>query len=383
MHCKINNKSDFDITEIEDLIQDLFNFSRNRFGFKKPPVLNLMSDKNNKSPLGKTAHYDPNSMSITIYVDGRHPKDIMRSFSHELIHHRQNEKGMFDNISGESGDGYAQSNPHLRKMEKQAYLQGNMCFRDWEDGYKTSNPNILNERRIYKMSTKDWKNKELGSLLNERWGFSMDLSKLNESKKKEYDLEEGHERIFAPNHYCLHHVIYEGKQGKTVDHNWDERLQKVTKYDVKFEDGSVIRNIHESKLTVLEAFTESSHSGKKDDGHPAVKREEKMPMKDEPKGKDINKDGKKGHGKVPAFLEEEEVEEDLNKLKGGLKDYMKKKQKEGDLKKEDKEMGDNPEGVTELMDAINELSEKESEQLYNMLLKKHGDKDKKQEKNEK
>ena len=186
MTCQINNKSDFDITEIEDLIQDLFSFSRKRFGFKKPPVLNLMSDKNNTSPLGKTAHYDPTNMSITIYVDGRHPKDIMRSFSHELVHHKQNENGMFDNVGGESGDGYAQSNPHLRKMEKEAYLQGNMCFRDWEDGYKSSNPNILNERRIYKMSTKDWKNKELSNLLNEKWGFSMNLNKLNENKKPDF-----------------------------------------------------------------------------------------------------------------------------------------------------------------------------------------------------
>jgi hypothetical protein len=130
--------------------------------------------------LGKTAHYDPTSSEITIYVDGRHPKDIMRSFSHELVHHNQNEKGMFKNTMGESGEGYAQSNPHLRKMEKEAYLKGNMCFRDWEDGYKSSNPNILNERRIYKMSTKKWLNKELNGLLNERWGFSMNLNKLNE-----------------------------------------------------------------------------------------------------------------------------------------------------------------------------------------------------------
>jgi hypothetical protein len=180
MPCKINNNSDFDITEIEDLIQDLFSFSRKRFGFKKPPVLNLVTDENNTSPLGKTAHYDPNNMSITIYVDGRHPKDIMRSFSHELVHHRQNENGMFNNLQGDSGKGYAQSDPHLRKMEKEAYLKGNMCFRDWEDGYKSSNPNILNERRIYKMSTKKWLNKELNGLLNERWGFSMNLGKLNE-----------------------------------------------------------------------------------------------------------------------------------------------------------------------------------------------------------
>ena len=150
-----------------------------------------MSDESNTSPLGKTAHYDPNSMEITIYVDGRHPKDIMRSFSHELVHHKQNENGMFNNLQGESGDEYAQTNPHLRKMEKEAYLKGNMCFRDWEDGYKSSNPNILNERRIYKMSIKDWKDKELNSLLNEKWGFSMNLNKLNENKNKKGKYDDG------------------------------------------------------------------------------------------------------------------------------------------------------------------------------------------------
>ena len=63
-----------------------------------------------------------------------------------------------------------------------------MCFRDWEDGYKSSNPNILNERRIYKMSVKDWKNKELNTLLNEKWGFSMNLNKLNESQKPDFPM---------------------------------------------------------------------------------------------------------------------------------------------------------------------------------------------------
>ncbi len=158
-------------------------------------TLNLVSDDNNTSPLGKTAHYDPSTMEVVVYVDGRHPKDIMRSFSHELVHHSQNENGMFDNDSSQGESGYAQSNPHLRKMEKQAYLEGNMCFRDWEDGYKSSNPNIFNERRIYKMSTKDWKNNELNGLLNERWGFSMDLNKLNEGscgshKRDDEKLEE-------------------------------------------------------------------------------------------------------------------------------------------------------------------------------------------------
>ncbi len=181
MTCQIINNSNYDTKQLEGLMQDLYSFSQKRFGFKKPVVLNLKSDSNNTSPLGKTAHYDPSKMEIVIYVDGRHPKDIMRSFSHELVHHNQNECGMFDDDKLSTGQGYAQSDPHLRKMEKEAYLQGNMCFRDWEDGYKSSNPNIFNERRIYKMSTKDWKNKELTSLLNEKFGFSMNLNKLNEA----------------------------------------------------------------------------------------------------------------------------------------------------------------------------------------------------------
>ena len=186
MPCKINNKSDFNISELEDLFQDLYSFSSDRLGFKKDAILNLVSDSQNTSPLGKTAYYDPSSMEITIYVDGRHPKDIMRSFSHELVHHDQNLKGEFANIVGQGGSNYAQTNPHLRKMEKEAYLKGNMCFRDWEDGYKSSNPNILNERRIYKMSIKDWKDKELNTLLNEKWGFTMNLNKLNENKKPDF-----------------------------------------------------------------------------------------------------------------------------------------------------------------------------------------------------
>ena len=123
------------------------------------------------------------SMEINIYVDGRHPKDIMRSFSHELCTTIKMKMDMFANIVGQGGSNYAQTNPHLRKMEKEAYLKGNMCFRDWEDGYKSSNPNILNERRIYKMSINDWKNKELNTLLNEKWGFSMNLNKLNENQE--------------------------------------------------------------------------------------------------------------------------------------------------------------------------------------------------------
>lgn len=89
-------------------------------------------------PFGKTAYYNPEDMSITLFVAGRHIKDVMRSFAHELIHHNQNLSGMFDlsHISSLSDPQYTQHDEHLRNMEKDAYLRGNMLFRDWEDSIK-------------------------------------------------------------------------------------------------------------------------------------------------------------------------------------------------------------------------------------------------------
>ena len=62
----------------------------------------------------------------------------MRSLSHEMVHHHQNLRGEFKNHEP-TEHGYAQSNKHLRRMEEEAYLKGNILFRDWEDNYKYRN----------------------------------------------------------------------------------------------------------------------------------------------------------------------------------------------------------------------------------------------------
>jgi hypothetical protein len=162
------------------LIKKFLPFAQKRIGFNKPPRLFLKNDSSNAGdPLGKTAYYDPNKKSVTIYVTGRHPKDVMRSLSHELVHHKQNCRGDFDSV-GEMGEGYAQNDEHLREMEREAYETGNMCFRDWEDSLKNTIYYEHLQKGENKMSLKDWKNNEVKSLLSEAWGFKMDLGKLNE-----------------------------------------------------------------------------------------------------------------------------------------------------------------------------------------------------------
>ena len=123
------------IDQLKPLLGKLALFSQERLGFKHPPKLFLRNDsQNSQKALGKTAFYNPQEQSVTLFIHGRHPKDILRSFTHELVHHCQNERGDLspDKMTSQ-GPGYAQECPHMRKMEQEAYLEGNMCFRDWED----------------------------------------------------------------------------------------------------------------------------------------------------------------------------------------------------------------------------------------------------------
>jgi hypothetical protein len=81
---------------------------------------------------GRTAYYDPNVKEIVLYTEGRHPKDVMRSFAHEMIHHVQNLEGRLQNIQTSDTN----EDDHLLEIEKEAYLQGNITFRNWEDKVK-------------------------------------------------------------------------------------------------------------------------------------------------------------------------------------------------------------------------------------------------------
>lgn len=136
MSLKIKNDTALDLSEVQQLVSDFYPYAKDRFGFEESPTLVFKSDTENANkPLGKTASYNPSSGEVVIYVDNRHPKDILRSFSHELVHHAQNQRGEFDEEL-QTNEGYAQTDKHLREMEKEAYLEGQLCLRDWEDKLK-------------------------------------------------------------------------------------------------------------------------------------------------------------------------------------------------------------------------------------------------------
>jgi hypothetical protein len=122
---------------------ELLKYMMGRLDIKSPPnrLILKQSEENAKQLWAYTGNYDPETKNITLFITNRHHVDILRSFAHEVIHHWQNENGQLGGRNDQPEDRYAQKNPHMRKMEKQAYLLGNIIYRDWQDMNRSKNKN--------------------------------------------------------------------------------------------------------------------------------------------------------------------------------------------------------------------------------------------------
>ena len=116
----------------EDLLSSLSDFLKQKLELQALPSLEYINDdvENAENILGNTAYYNPNTSTIVLYTKGRHPKDILRSYAHEMIHHHQNENGKFD---GSINTFNINQDDYLKQIEEEAYLNGNILFRSWEN----------------------------------------------------------------------------------------------------------------------------------------------------------------------------------------------------------------------------------------------------------
>ena len=122
-------------------------------------IFNNGDVENAREFFGKTAYYNPNNSTIVLYTEGRHPKDIVRSFSHEMIHHIQNLEGRLENISTTN----THEDDHLNDIEAEANLKGTMTFRNWTDSL---NENILPQEKFTQETNQDYIEQSLKILPN-------------------------------------------------------------------------------------------------------------------------------------------------------------------------------------------------------------------------
>jgi len=146
---------------LEQPINDLTKYAlKNGYNINPlPGVIFIDNDIENANDLlGRTAYYDPNNHSITLYTLNRHPKDVLRSYTHELIHHIQNLENRLQNISTDD----INEDEYLKELEREAYEKGNLLLRGWENalGNKSKFQNEYKQYIVTELFEKDLPNIE-------------------------------------------------------------------------------------------------------------------------------------------------------------------------------------------------------------------------------
>ena len=182
--------------ELAPYIQDLTKHMYNQgLTIDPAPEIEFIEDQDNaKNPLGKTAYYDPNNRVIALYVTGRHPKDILRSFAHEMIHHCQNLEGRLGNIHTTN----VNEDDYLKSLEREAYERGNMSFRSWENSLRGDNgvryikgfsPSDHNDEPIMAEGKYDSLSNKLSGMVFRKWKEDFEAGN-SESHFEQYIVDE-------------------------------------------------------------------------------------------------------------------------------------------------------------------------------------------------
>ena len=110
----------------------------NTHGLKlKPYPVVKISNKAQDGVFISTGNYNPDTKTITLYVNGRHIKDVLRTLAHECVHHHQNLEGRLVGYNGTR----TSEDDALTRLEEEAYMKGNIMFRNWtEEKTKTEKP---------------------------------------------------------------------------------------------------------------------------------------------------------------------------------------------------------------------------------------------------
>ena len=109
------------------------------------PKITFSDDAHKKDQgnfFSRTGYYEPSDNSIHIIYKNRHPKDVLRTLAHELIHHSQRlkgivKKGALSQMERDPGFSskimYMDNHPEKSYLEGDAFLRSNLLFRSWHD----------------------------------------------------------------------------------------------------------------------------------------------------------------------------------------------------------------------------------------------------------
>lgn len=133
-------------TDLHKYIESYLDFlERNDYKINPRPAIELNAEEQDGMNI-RTGYYDPDERKVVVFINGRHIKDILRSFAHEMVHHMQNLRDEHMDW-GHGGD--LVDDDKLRELEGEAYHVGNVLFREWTEELK-KNGKINESKKIIK-----------------------------------------------------------------------------------------------------------------------------------------------------------------------------------------------------------------------------------------
>jgi hypothetical protein len=252
--------------ELKKYTKEFYNYAKKKLNLERKPKVFLKKNQFNAEDLfGKTGYYDPQNEEIHLYITDRHAKDIIRSFSHELVHHAQNLAGFDEkiNLSLTGTDpAYASHDEGLREMERDAFERGNMIFRDWTDSKKLERKNIMAEEKklpktVVKKGHKIAKKIAKSDSAVNPYAVGMAAAKKQAGLKQEMELPELAEldnKEKADLNKDGNISSYEKKRGEAIEKSMKKQAQEQAKEDMKSrlgkdieEQGEYVEKLEENK----------------------------------------------------------------------------------------------------------------------------------------
>ena len=121
-----------EIERYKKLLLDVGNFMiKNKYTCSPLPKVILDDTIQDDDVLCYTGFFDPNENAVRLFTKNRLLKDVLRTWAHELIHWRQQHDGTIAKNKYNSTKIIEDSD--LIKLEKEAYLNGNIAFRSWTE----------------------------------------------------------------------------------------------------------------------------------------------------------------------------------------------------------------------------------------------------------
>ena len=251
--------------------------------------------ENARDFFGKTAYYDPINKVIVLYTEGRHPKDIARSYAHEMIHHIQNLEGRLEGIATTN----TQEDDYLNDIEAEANLKGTMTFRNWTDS--------LNEIGDASASKLEWNPAQIEKIAKE---IERKIENQFEDTVEYYDMLPAIE-VISPESRTRYRVTVDA----SVDKPEDELAMTTLRVDFTTEEGgdNVINKGEQYKILATLTDIIIQLITRVNDIDSTTLDLVKFYAKDDTEGKYANSDSKRGK-LYQAF-----INKNLSKLPGNWK----------------------------------------------------------------